>query len=214
MATRPWPAVNTVRVAFEGLTAKSVPWANVFWTATSISGSASGADLAIVASNLHALFNTHLWTLQGNDATLERTVCNFYSAEPDQLVADSLSSHAGGSDNPTEVDSLAAVISWQFPQTWRGGKPRTYMAALPTEAFEDSNTLADDYVTALIAGANAFRLGINGCAHGSFEDLALGVQSFFSGNAPRAEGVFYGYTGETVHPRIDSMRRRLGRERT
>lgn len=214
MATRPWPEANTIRVAFEGQTAKAVNWANIFWSGTSLAGTPTPAQCASLASTLYGIYNTHIWTLLGKDANLLRCVVNFYGGPPMQVVGDHLATTAGGSANNTEVDSLSAAISWTIPATWRGGKPRTYLAALPTEAFGDSNTLDSGFVSDVESGAAAFLTAWNGSSVAPFGALGLGCMSFFSGNAPRAAGTLFQYTASTVHPRIDSMRRRLGKERT
>lgn len=214
MATRPWPANNSARCAFEGITAKSVPWANIFWLGAGATGTPTVAQLNTAAQDAYGAFATHLWALQGKDATLQRCVVNWYGNQPTQVVGDYLHDTAGGSDNDTEVDSLSACLSWTIDQTWRGGKPRTYMAALPTEAFGDSNTLDSDYITALESGAAAFLTAMNALAPTPLLEMSPGCMSFFSGNAPRAQGVLFTYSAVTVHPRIDSMRRRLGREVT
>lgn len=212
MTTRPWPPTNATRVAFEGVTSKNVPWANIMWLATSISGNLVPADLTTVAANMYTAFATSVMPILASDVTFKRCVLNYYGVSPTQFVADHVQDTPGGSDNATEVDSLSACLSWTIPQTWRGGKPRTYLAGLPSEAFEDSNTLAASFITAAEAAGNALRTATLAAAHGSLAETALGTVSFYSANAPRTPPLQFVYSGCVVHPRIDSMRRRLGRE--
>lgn len=214
MATRPWPANPSVRFAIEGKTAGNVNWANVFWATCASASTPTPANLNSLASQLYSCYSTGLLGLLGNDLSQQRCVVNFYGAPGTQVVGEYATTNMGGSDNPTEVDSLSACISWQFPATWRGGKPRTYMPGLPSEAFETSNTLASAFQTALLSAAAGFRADVNASAAGPVSAMVLSVMSFFSGNSPRALGVAFPITGEVVHPRIDSMRRRLGKEIT
>jgi hypothetical protein len=214
MATRPWPTTGGTRIAVEGLTAQGVNWANIFWAGSGLSTAPTVAQLNTFAQSFYGAFNTHLWALMGKDANLERCVVNWYGAQPVQIVGEYSAVTAGGSSNDTEVDSLSACISWTIGATWRGGKPRTYMAALPTEAFGTSNTLDSSWVTTLESGASAFRTAVNALQIVAPTDVTLGCMSFFSGNAPRPVANFFPFSASTVHPRIDSMRRRLGREIT
>lgn len=215
MATRPWPPTNVVRVAIEGTTAKGVNWANIFWTGPSATGTPTSTQMTAVATAFYGAYNTHLFALLGKDAHMTRAVANWYGNSPMQVVGDYLDSTAGGSSDNTEVDSLAACISWTIPVTWRGGKPRTYLPALPTNAFQDSNTLGSSFLSSLETGAAAYNSAINALSGLTpFSDWVLGMVSFFSGNAPRSPAEFYAFSSSTVHPRIDSQRRRLGKEVT
>ena len=211
MAGRSTPPNGYARFAIEGQTAKGVDWANIFWCATVGGLNPTPAQLVTLAEAFYGFFNTHLWVLQGKDAHLQRCVVNYYGAGL-QYVDEYAASTAGGSADDTEVDSLSACLSWTIGATWRGGKPRTYMAALPTNAFADSNTLASTYITALETGAAAFLTAVNGYNVAPFTVLVLNCLSFFSDNAPRVPPIGFGVSGVTVHPRIDSMRKRLGRE--
>jgi hypothetical protein len=118
----------------------------------------------------------------------------------------------GGSANNTVVDGLAAVISWTIFSTWRGGKPRTYIPALPSEAFTSPNRLHPTFIAALLSAAASFITAVNGISVTPFGAVTLCTQSFFSHNAARTPPVMFSYQGAKVHPRISSQRRRLGRE--
>lgn len=214
MATRPWPQASSIRLAIEGQTAKGVNWANIFWLSVTTGGTPNLGDLTTLTTTCYNAYATHIMLLLGKDGEQQRAVANYYGSPGTQLVADYLHNTAGGSANNTEVDSLSACISWAITQTWRGGKPRTYLPCLPTEAFGDSNTLDGSFITTLAGAALAFRNAVNAAGVGVFSGPEMGCMSFFSGNAPRSTGVFFPYVGQSVHPRIDSMRRRLGREIT
>jgi hypothetical protein len=214
MATRPWPANATIRIAVRGLTAKDVNWANVFWCQAGVATIPTVAQMNTYATNFLGAFNTHLWALLGKDATSEEASANWYYSPDVEVAGSHAASTAGGSANDTEVDSLSCVISWAFASTWRGGKPRTYLASLPTEAFADSNTLDSTFVSNVLSGAGAFLTAVNALSGPAGGTNTLIVQSFFSGNAPRASAATYAISSAAVHPRISSMRRRLGREVT
>jgi hypothetical protein len=203
-----------MRCAISGVTAKSVPWANIFWMSVTSDLTPTATQMNAFAQAFYGVYATDFWSLLGNDATLQRCVCNYYSTAGAQYVGEYLHDTAGGSDNATEVDSLACVVSWTIPRTWRGGKPRTYLGCLPTEAIADSNSLDADFVTAVESAAASFKTGTAAISAGGFSGGAIACMSFFSGNAPRVPPIVILISGSTVHPRIDSMRRRLGREFT
>jgi hypothetical protein len=214
MSTRPWPQTNSLRVAVEGATAKGVNWANIFWLVALEAVTPTTTQCDSYAENFYNAYNTHLFALLGKDANMLRCAVNFYGAQPTQIVGDYVATTAGGSSNDTEVDSLTCAVSWQIGATWRGGKPRTYLPALPTEAFADSNTLDSTFIANVLSGAEAFNTAVNELNITSGNQTLLSCMSFFSGNSPRANGTAFSITGALVHPRIDSMRRRLGKEVT
>ncbi|MGH3593189.1 MAG: hypothetical protein ACRDRF_19420, partial [Pseudonocardiaceae bacterium] len=202
MATRPWPVVNSVRVAVEGLTPGGVNWANIFWLLTTAPSTPAPSDCDALAAAVYAKYQARILPLLGSDLVLKAAVANFYGSQPTQVVGAHLEDDNGGSANPVEVDSLSAVISWIFPATWRGGKPRTYVPGLPSEAFTSSNRLDPTFISALETAASNFRTDVAAISVSPFSGAHLGVMSFFSGNAPRIPAVAFNITGATVHPRI------------
>jgi len=212
MAGRPWPVTGHARVAFEGLTAKGVNWANVVWVNSSQTAVPTPANVIAAATALYECYDDTFSPLQGKDSSLERCVVNWYGVPGSQVTGAYEESTAGGSANNSEVDSLSAVVSWQFPSTWRDGKPRLYLPNLPSEAFADSNRLDSTFITNLASAAASFRTAVNGVNVTGFGPCVLVVESFFSANAPRTTTVAFAISGATVHPRISSQRRRLGRE--
>lgn len=214
MANRPWPALNSLRIACEGQTQQGVNWANIFWATVSVGFPVLQTDLTTVAQNAFDAYKNTFLTILANDIKLQRCVVNYYGPQPQQFVGDAIGDENGGATEATLLDSLACVISWTFGQTWRGGKPRTYLPGIPQGALMDSRSLSPDFVADALEQALAFRTAIEGIGFGSIRTPALGVESFFTGGAPRPVGVFFTYTGARVHPRADTMRRRLGREFT
>lgn len=212
MPPRPWPVTGSVRCAVEGLTAAGVNWANVFWLNAPGSTMPSVTQCNSLAAAIYTAYAGTLLGEVGSNASLERVVVNWYGAQPAQVTGAHEAHTAGGSANVTEVDSLAATISWAISATWRGGKPRTYIPCIPNNAFTGTNRLSSTFIAALEADAATFITDMNGITVTPFGGVVLALQSFFSGNAPRTPPVMFALTGGSVHPRISSQRRRLGRE--
>jgi hypothetical protein len=118
----------------------------------------------------------------------------------------------GGNTNPLPPN-CAAVISWAIPAHYRGGHPRTYLPGPTNAALQvaNGNQWTSSFRSSLAAAAQNFLTSFAaGIVAGAVEQL--GTVSHFRNNAPLATPVFYPYTGGTIHGRVDSQRRRLGKE--
>jgi hypothetical protein len=212
MAGRPWPVTGSVRCAVEGLTAAGVNWANVFWLNAPGSTLPTSTQCAALASAVYTAYQNTLLKHVGTNASMESVVVNWYGAQPSQVVGVHSAHTVGAGAAVTEVDSLSAVISWTFPATWRGGKPRTYLPCIPNNSFTGTNRLSATYIAAVLADAATFITDMNGITVTPFGGVVFALQSFFSGNVPRTPPVMFPITGAQVHPRISTQRKRLGRE--
>lgn len=110
----------------------------------------------------------------------------------------------------------AVAITWKGAIPWRGGRPRTYLPGVPTSATSgssQSSALATSYTSALATSAIAFITTVNSftIAGGS---CTFGLISYYSRGAFRSTPLFVPLTTAVVHDRLDSQRRRSGKERT
>lgn len=113
----------------------------------------------------------------------------------------------------------AVALSWGITGRWRGGKPRTYIPGIPhtAQTADPGAALAPTYVTSANAAAAAFQLAVNSIAvTGGLAEL--GVVSYYNKTANptpphlRSTPMWFPYTGHRVHARLDSQRRRSGKE--
>jgi hypothetical protein len=106
---------------------------------------------------------------------------------------------------------VAMVASWNAPLRFRGGHFRTYM---PFGVRTDAATVTS-WTTAFTAEAaaalNAFRTALNAMSIGSGTSTMIGL-SYFTGHALRPAPLPVNISGGAVHGRIDTQRRRLGKE--
>jgi hypothetical protein len=126
-------------------------------------------------------------------------------------VPDSRTGTAAGTRLPANV---ALCVSWLVQQHYRGGHPRTYFTGMMYSACDDMTTWTSATVADWHDRANNF----HGAVNGGFSDmpgLFLGTVSFVLRNEWRTPPVFRDYVrdGARVDTRIDSQRRRLGRDR-
>lgn len=111
--------------------------------------------------------------------------------------------------------SVAYCWSWQVTGRWRGGHPRSYMPGLP----EGSLTIIGGKTIATATQSNLAGAGVNllnAVAAITINSITfqLGTIRYSSGHAPIVPPKFLQYLGCAVHPRLDSQRRRLGKETT
>lgn len=121
---------------------------------------------------------------------------------------------AGTVDQPPLSPNCADTISWLITSHYRGGHPRTYLPGPPTTAVTaaGSNELTSDWRTALAAFAGAFITAFNDALVGEVTE-AIGSMAYSRNHEPIEGGPdFYPYQGGTIKGRLDSQRRRLGKE--
>lgn len=107
----------------------------------------------------------------------------------------------------------AVVLSWNVAESYRGGKPRWYLPGIPTNA---QNSIGDSqitsaYATNLESVATTVMTLINGITVSS-STTSLGTISYQRNHVARPTPVFMTYLGVSVHERLDSQRRRSGKE--
>jgi hypothetical protein len=109
----------------------------------------------------------------------------------------------------------AVAVSWHaLGITWRGGRPRNYFSGVPTSASFPGNgaQLTTTYCSALVTAAVAFQNAIELISLTGSATPQLGMVSYHSHGAIRATPLFLHYAGVNVHQRLDSQRRRSGKE--
>jgi hypothetical protein len=130
----------------------------------------------------------------------------------------SLSTHAAvaGTDSSLALPPQCAVVaSWQIAARYRGGKPRWYIPGVPASALTASygagflSSWQTATETAMKAFYSAFQLGT-----ANTHEYTWGTISYVTGDAPRVTPLFRFFTGVQLHGRLDSQRRRSGKEST
>jgi hypothetical protein len=210
MATRRGPD-NSVRFSIAGLI-NNVPWANVFWSQLTTSGTPTQTDLDTWLTAVQAAYKTQFAPNIQTSVTFTQAQALLFL--PGALTLPSLIAMTGaGTGTPQSGDpsDVCWVISWQTGVYWRGGKPRTYIPAPPVSLRLDHRALTTVATGNLATTAGAFRTAVNAATAGAITGSSLGFVSFRSAKADRVPPVFFSYSGAKVHPRLGTQRRRLGR---
>jgi len=169
------------------------------------------SELDSLASTVRAAWVTNVLPLQGGAVTLS-----------DVQVVDltnefGLGSVASGSNVGTATGTnlpanACTCWSWKILNRYRGGHPRTYIAGLTSSNILNANTIAATHRTAHATAAAAVRTAINGVSANGGTALMCAV-SYYKDKVLRPAGIALVFTGVSVDDRIDSQRRRLGRDR-
>lgn len=211
---RPFPPVRACRVTVEGLY-DLAPWANVFWLHLNGSGEISNVNLNQLCNWVYGGWTNTLLKVQSLESTIERVVALLYSDDGEQVAFSNPSSVPGLKGGTAMPASVSCCISWPIATHYKGGHPRTYLAAIPTSAQANSTSFDPDYSNAVGAEAEDFHTHLESMTElDGITSVSHGIYSFVRHKAWRDPPVFYRImAGVHVDTRIDSQRRRLGRDR-
>jgi hypothetical protein len=177
-------------------------------------GSSAGwtqTDLNSFATMFRGAWVTNVIPLQANTLTLTdvQVVDLTSNAGGEATASGSTAGTGSGSANPANV-----CICWSWKQSlrYRGGHPRTYIAAIPNTANSNANTITTTAKNAHATAAAAVRTAVNGFSDG-IQNAQLCYVSYYQNSAIRATPYIGVITGVSVDDRFDSQRRRLGRDR-
>lgn len=206
-ALKPVPAV--ARVTVQG-TANSQPIVNVFhlkWTGGNIPAGSILYMAQLVATQFQNQFLPWLNTVYTAGSC--RAVDLSLAAGEEATVPMTGTGIGSGGHVP---QSAACCITWKIMRHYRGGHPRTYLGPISDSAIQNNTTLAAGFLASILPGATSFRNGINAGTTGGETIKLVCVHRYADGVellVPQTSDII----GESVDNRIDSMRRRLGRDR-
>src|SRR5215467_13886591 len=162
----------------------AIPWANVFWTNLTTSGTPSQTDLDTWLTALQAAYKTRFAGLVQSTVLFTQAQAQLFL--PGNLILPSIVAMSGaGSGTATAGTDQASsmVVSWQTGVYWRGGKPRSYIPLPLAANIVNNKSLGAGTITNLTTAANGFRSDVNALTSGAISATQLGFVSFRSGNA-------------------------------
>lgn len=217
MPPRP-PLANTVKLECNWVGPNSVKAANIMYALMGTGWTPTVPNLIDVATNLYTAWNASATAFWGSISNLWQ-MNSIVAYDTGGTTENSgqygfIKPGTGTGTNPLPP-SVALVISWTIPAHYRGGHPRTYIPGMLENGLTTAggNAWTSGLRNAVAAFGGAFLNSfLTSTAAGIAEQL--GTISFRRNNAPLATPVFYPFTGGVVHGRIDSQRRRTGKELT
>lgn len=203
------PAPSCIFCKVIGTAQGGRPFNNLFHLSYS-GGVPTSTQLNTVASQVLSAYSTQFAPLMvGQLSVTECTVADLTSDT--SAIGSAAATTVGTATGAALSFQAAAVISWTIARRYRGGHPRSY---IPGAAVTDMNSLTTwtpTYTGALQTAATAFRASMNALVVGSTSFTMVTV-SYFTGKVMRPQGLPFPIIANQVHPRIDTQRRRLGRE--
>ena len=174
----------------------------LFWTSS---------QLSTLASAVRSAWVTNVIPLQGSKLTLTDVVCQDLGSNSGAEATTSGTNV--GAQASTLPSNVAVCWSWKISRRYRGGHPRTYIAAIPYAHETEPNSLTSTARTSHLAAAAAIRSAINAVTVNGGTATMCAVH-YYQNKALLGTPLISDITGVSVDDRLDSQRRRLGRDRT
>jgi len=202
------PANKILKVRFLG-TYGDAKW-NCIMHSQYLGSTPTSSDLLTYATSVSGAWSNNIAPLCSNGVTLHQVdaidLSSPTSASASVIVA------APGTRGPTDLPaSVSLVSSWKVNLRYRGGHVRNYWPGGVAADQADTRLWKDTSIAAFTAGFEAFRTAVNALtlAAGATQLVLL---SYKSGHVFRPTPLPAVIQSVAVHPRLDTQRRRLGKE--
>lgn len=207
-------APRTVKIRLIGQN-QTFPWVNVFhiqWNTGGVRPDAGG--LATMATSIRTLWTSAFASQFITNSSLTTVECTDISGRDGAQGVDN--TNVPGT-NATAGASLstAACISWTINRRYRGGHPRTYLSGVDASAFTSGKLWTGPKITSYTTAANAWRTGLEALTSLSNTWQMVNVSYYHRvGGVPayKIPPDIDHIVGAKFHTRIDTQRRRLGKE--
>lgn len=210
---RPDPPNRSCKLVFYG-TFGSASWANVMWLYLTGSGEIVHDDLLDLAGGASTAYSDNFMPLLSSASTLKacQTVLYFDGDVFDAIVPVSVPGSAVLTQNfPANV---SLCISWKIASHYRGGHPRTYLCGHGTPQQASTTQWTTTYADAAVSAATGFHNDLEGLGPigSGITTVEHGIISFQSAGSWRSPPIFRRINDAVVDQRMDTQRRRLGRD--
>ena len=211
---RPNPPAHVAHFAVRGTVLGGSTWANTFWLRNGNAQTPTQSDFQSVVVDAAAQWNNNFKGLLSNQLTINDVTGLYYGPTGGELFGETVLNQQGGDTEPSTPANVAACIGFTVQQHYRGGHPRMYLAGIGLSKLQDPSHFSTAFVTACVQAANAMNNGLNQTSHGNFSSSKMGIVSFVLRKEWRNPPVFRDFITNAAHmdARVDSMRRRLGRD--
>jgi len=205
----PLPAVsNVVKVNLLGVN-QTTPWNNQFHMQYTGVGP-TVANLSSLATTIAAAWNTNLAQLMNTAVTLTQ-IRMADLTNPAAAQGEFTFSNPGTRVGTALPAQVSMVASKKVNFRWRGGHPRLYLPAMVTADITSGRLWATASASGATSAMNNFLAAVNGLTHGSTTYKMVAVR-YFANLAILATPLVLSVNTFVIHGRVDTQRRRLGRE--
>jgi hypothetical protein len=211
---RPDPPAHSVHLTVGGTYGGDTPIANTFWVRN---GNAQVPTVATLDSLALWLGNAYVAAFlpQLSNALVITNCDAYYYGTAGIAVASSRPiTGTGGKAGVALPANVALAVGWQVSTRYRGGHPRTYLVGPASDRLVGGRRFLQAYIDGVRDSANSFHAQIDAYVSGELSGLHLGIVSFVNRKEWRSPPIFRDFVPGGAHAdtRVDSMRRRLGRD--
>jgi hypothetical protein len=211
------PAPGVLRVTMMGGMSPA-KWMNGFYVHFT-SATASAADLNSLASAISGFWASRFAPLCCTPCIMNSVNVIDLSSPTGNTGVDATVRSGTRTGNMVSAN-VACVCSLHIARRYRGGHPRMYIPGAATSDVSNPTTWTAAYVASVTSNVGFFLADINGLATiAGLGTLQFGSLSYYLGydtttrkSALRSSPIFSAVDKVTTHARIDSQRRRLGKE--
>jgi hypothetical protein len=210
MATVILPPVPSVaRFAVSG-TNQGQKWVNIFHSRyTNVP--ADTPTMNAICQAVHTAYLNAFTTLWSPNCVLITVDGQDLSSRQGAVGTFSLTHPGTGAAVQEMAVQVALCLSWSITDRYRGGHPRTYLPGINGADVTGGRLLTTAGHTAYLNAAAAFLTNMNAIAAGASSWQMCCVR-YFSQHMLLANPLVRVIGGQSVHGRIDTQRRRLGKE--
>lgn len=189
-------------------------WGNAFNIQGTTSGTPSQTDWDNVVQGVLNAYQSHIMPLQSTASTCQEAKGVYVPSPGNELISIRSSTTVGGQTGTGLTAQVAGVISWGIGAYYRGGHPRTYVPAMSNSNTATESTFTTAFATLLETDGAAFVTAVNAVTSGAFTGVKLVTVAYARHNAWLGTPLVFPIVNASAHLRIDTQRRRLGKERT
>lgn len=200
---------NTAKIIHKGRL-QGLPFVNTFHVQAEAPIGGQNALNALATAVHNAYFNAFIPLLNNVTFLDSTTVIDLTNRQSGFAIH--TESHPGTivSTNPP-ANSVAYCISWIINDRYRGGHPRMYLPAASTTEYTNGRTLSQTKIDSLLAAGNGYLTSLGNMTVAVTTWTPVAVR-YYSQHQLLATPLVRPVGSVAVHTRIDSMRRRTGKE--
>jgi hypothetical protein len=174
-------------------------------------GSYSQNDMQAIASAAHLAYSNAFIPQLNTGTSLQSTKAIDLTSRTAYWGEDTTPHTGTNVATVFPANSVAYCISWNIHDRYRGGHPRLYLPGCSTTDFTVGRTLTNTKAQALDTAAQGYLTSLAAITTGGQTFLPVCVR-YYSQHQLVSPPYIRQIYDSTVHHRIDSMRRRTGKE--
>lgn len=216
MALGPLPDADHIIQARVSGTHNGILWVNTHYLQC-VGALPNVADLSAMATSIGSAWNTNIAPLCHANVTMNQVDMADLSNRGAAIASVTALAHPGtraGSDNANQI---AMVVSWKANRRFKGGHPRSYLPAGVQADILTGRLWVGTFQTLATTSVRAYRTALNALTSTGATYRMVYMRFITHDPVTKAKLYVtppepYTITDGLVHGRVDTQRRRLGKE--